>query len=91
MQEGFEDGRPPHLLGNGSSKLNILTERDWSGMSSTHVQEKLKMGPIIIKNGPSLRDFDLDLFVDMLGHGNMHYAVLMEGEEVFFQIEMGRF
>jgi hypothetical protein len=91
VQESFEGGKPLHLLGNHSSKLNIITEQNWSGMSSTHAQERLKMGPIIIKNsGPSSFNFDLELFADMLGHGNMHYVVLMEGEG-FLQIEMGHF
>lgn len=60
-------------------------------MSSSEVQERVKMGPIVIKDcGTSSMTFDLELFEDMLGHGNMHYVVLMEGE-AFLQVEMSYF
>jgi hypothetical protein len=52
-------------------------------MSSAQVQESLRKGPIIIENQelPTF-SFDRELFSDMLGHGNMHYVVLMEGEAI---------
>jgi hypothetical protein len=85
VQKRFEDGKPPHVVGNNSSILTILTDQNWSGMSSAHVQEKLKMGPVFIKNGgPSSMDFGGELLADMLGHGNMQYVVRMEGEIIFF-------
>ncbi|KAF8221759.1 hypothetical protein L208DRAFT_1382129 [Tricholoma matsutake] len=35
VQKNFINDRPPHLLKNNHSFLNILTENTWSGMSST--------------------------------------------------------
>jgi hypothetical protein len=79
----FVDGKPPHLLEGNFSYLNILTDRDWSEMSSKQSQETITKGPVLIKSCElkASFSFDLELFFDMLGHGNMKYVVLMEGKE----------
>jgi hypothetical protein len=87
IQESFVHEKPPHLLGNGNSSFHILMEHVWAGMSSTQVQEKLETGAIMIKNTTApLFSFDRELFVDMLGHGNMRYVVPMEGD-VLYQLK----
>jgi hypothetical protein len=81
MQKHFINGKPPHLLGEHHLLFTVLTENAWSQMSSAQVQEMLKTCVIIILNDaapPS--SFDRELFVDMLGHGDMQYVVNIEGE-----------
>ena len=75
------DNLPPHLLGNGKSWVDILLESTWSQMSSAEVQKTLKMHVIIIEpDADKDISFNRELFIDMLGHGNMKYVVPMEGE-----------
>lgn len=53
-------------------------------MSSAHVQQKLRAGVIVIEPD-AVEDiaFDRELFLDMLGHGNMRSVVPMEGESLY--------
>lgn len=84
IQKGFVNEKPPHLLENNTSSFHILTENVWSGMSSTQVQERLKISAVIIKSEavPPFT-FDRELLADMLGHGDMQYVVPMEGEILY--------
>lgn len=82
--ESFQADRPPHVLQNGQSWVSISPESTWSKMCTAKVQEKLRTGVIVIE--PCADEdiaFDRELFVDMLGHGNMKYAVPMEGESLY--------
>lgn len=84
VQKSFVTESPPHLVGNGQSSVHIIQESSWSGMSSAKVQKKLKTGVVLIK--PDVDNnisFDRELFVNMLGHGNMKYVVPMEGESLY--------
>jgi len=81
----FVNEKPLHLLGNNTSSFHIIPEQIWAEMSSTHVQEKLKTGAIIITSTIApLVSFDRELFADMLGHGDMRYVVPMEGKSLYF-------
>jgi hypothetical protein len=84
VQESFVTDTPPHLLHNGQSWVDILSESTWSKMSSAHVQQKLRAGVIVIEPD-AVEDiaFDRELFLDMLGHGNMRSVVPMEGESLY--------
>jgi hypothetical protein len=76
--------KPPHMLDTSKSWVYILPERTWSRMSSTNVQRKLRTHGIIIES--DTEDdfvFDRELFVNMLGHGNMKYLVSMEGKLLY--------
>lgn len=84
MQQSFATDLPPHLLDNGQSWVAILAESIWPKMSSAKVQEKLRTGVIVIEPDADKEiRFDRELFVDMMGHGNLNYVVPMEGESLY--------
>lgn len=75
---------PPHLGKNGQSWVNLSMEYAWSQMSSAMVQQKLRTGVFVIDPDKDQHiPFDRELFVAMLGHGNMTLVVPMEGESLY--------
>jgi hypothetical protein len=86
VQESFATDTPVQ------SWIDILPESTWSTMSSANVQKKLGTGVVIIEPDVD-KDiaFDREIFVDMLGHGNMKYVVPMEGESLMVLNEMTDF
>ena len=81
IQRNFVHDKPPHLIGNNQSLFHILTKNIWSGMSSAQVQEILKSSAIVIQNDVEPHfSFGRNLFVEMLGHGDMQFVVDIEGE-----------